>query len=108
MNGSKKSLTKGLGDDLFLGSYAAQYCLYLPEEASDAKGKVCELRVYNKTMGKITSVAVNRNQFDAQGCARITVPFTLEAGALNVRFQVIAQKNRQVGVSGISYWQTGE
>jgi len=36
----------------------------------------------------------------------VTVPVTLVSDTINVRFQVLAGKNRKVGVAGIRYWQT--
>ena len=35
----------------------------------------------------------------------MNVPLTLIIDTINVRFQVIAGKNRKVGVAGIRYWQ---
>ena len=60
----------------------------------------------NSTQGELTRVAVNRDQFDSEGWATVTVPVTLLSDTINVRFQVLAGKNRKVGVAGICYWQT--
>ena len=104
--GPKKSLTKGPYDDLFSGNYAVEYRLFLPEGAMDSKGEICELCVANSTQGELTRVAVNRDQFDSEGWATVTVPVTLVGDTINVSFQVLAGKNRKVGVAGIRYWQT--
>lgn len=106
LNGPKKSLTKGPNDELFSGNYAVEYRLFLPEDAMDSKGEICELRVANSTQGELTRVAVNRDQFDSEGWATVTVPVTLPSDTINVRFQVLAGKNRKVGVAGICYRQT--
>ncbi len=106
LNGPKKSLTKGPNDDLFSGNYAVEYSLFLPEDAMDQKGEICALRVVNRTNGELTRVTVNRDQFDSDGRATLIVPVTLVGDTINVRFQVIAEKRRKVGVAGIRYWQT--
>ena len=106
LNGSKQSLTKGPNDDLFAGNYVVEYQLFLPEDAMDSEGEICELCVANSTKGELARVAVSRDQFDSDGRATVTVPVTLESDTINVRFQVIAGKKRKVGVSGISYRQT--
>jgi hypothetical protein len=56
-------------------------------------------------MGELARVAVTRDQFDSEGRATLNVPLTLITDTINVRFQVIAGKNRKVGVAGICYWQ---
>jgi hypothetical protein len=106
LNGSKKSLTKGPNDDLFAGNYIVEYNLFLPEGAKEAKGEICVLSVANSTIGELTRIAVSRDQFDSEGRATVNVPLTLVSDTINVRFQVIAGKNRKVGVAGIRYWQT--
>lgn len=106
LNGSKKSLTKGPNDDLFAGNYIVEYNLFLPEGAKEAKGEICVLCVANSTIGELTRIAVSRDQFDSEGRATVNVPLTLVSDTINVRFQVIAGKNRKVGVAGIRYWQT--
>jgi len=83
-----------------------EYQLFLPEDAMDSEGEICELCVANSTKGELARVAVSRDQFDSDGRATVTVPVTLESDTINVRFQVIAGKKRKVGVSGISYRQT--
>ena len=105
LNGSKKSLTKGPDDDLFAGNYTVEYSLFLPEGIVDDEGEICTLCIANSTMGELARVAVTSDQFDAKGRATLNVPLTLIIDTINVRFQVIAGKNRKVGVAGIRYWQ---
>jgi hypothetical protein len=105
LNGSKKSLTKGPNDDLFAGNYTVEYSLFLPEGTVDDEGEICTLCIANSTMGELARVAVTSDQFDAKGRATLNVPLTLIIDTINVRFQVIAGKNRKVGVAGIRYWQ---
>ena len=106
LESAKKSLTKGPGDDLFKGHYVVEYSLFLPEAAADAKGEICQLRVCNKNISDIASIVVTRDQFDSQGRATIELPFALNVDTIDVEFQAITKKNRQVGVTGIRYWQT--
>lgn len=106
LNGSKKSLTKGPNDDLFAGNYTVEYRLFLPEDAMDSEGEICELCVVNTTQGELARVAVSRDQFDSDGRATVAVPVTLPSDTISVKFQVIPGKNRKLGVTGIRYWQT--
>lgn len=107
LEGKKKSLTKGLGYDLFNGNYVVEYSLFLPEQTGVGEAEVCKLRVRNKYLGVITSVAVNRDRFDAEGRATVQLPLTLPGDTIDVQFQVIAVKNQKLCVQGIRYWQTG-
>lgn len=106
LESAKESLLKGPGDDLFYAPrYIVEYSLFLPEAAADAEGEICLLRVRNSNISDIASTVVTRDQFDAQGRATIQLPFALNGDTIAVEFQAIAKKNRQVGVTGIRYWQ---
>lgn len=105
LNGTKQSLTKGLEDDLYSGSYVVEYDLFLPEGASKKAGDVCELRIAPKKQDALASVVVTRDQFDENGRATITVPLDLTIDTGSIDFMIYARKNRQVGVERIAYWQ---
>ena len=105
LNGTKQSVTKSVENDMFSGQYTVEFRLALPE-GSPKKGEICELRVYNKPLGVISTLVVDKDQFDSEGRATIAMPLGLGGDTIGVQFQVIARKNRQVVVEGIRYWQT--
>ena len=106
--GTKQSLTKGPYVDLFNGHYVVEYSLLLPDEAMDTEGDICVLRARSKYLGQLSSTVVTRDQFDSEGCATILLPLDLGGDTIDIRFQTIPKKKRQVIVQGIRYWQVAE
>lgn len=105
---AKQTLTKGPNVDLFNGHYVVEYSLLLPEEAMEAEGDICVLRARSKYLGKLSDIMVNRDQFDSEGRATVLLPLDLGGDTIDIRFQVIPKKKRQVIVQRIRYWQVAE
>ena len=102
LSGPDHSLIYGPYRDLNEGSYAVEYRLALPEDASAEEGVVCTLRVH-AYWGRnvVAELPVYRSQFDESGELTIELPFaTSYARALE--YLVFAGEGRDVLVRGIS------
>ena len=102
LSGPDHSLIYGPYRDLNEGSYAVEYRLALPEDASAEEGVVCTLRVH-AYWGRnvVAELPVYRSQFGESGELTIDLPFaTSYARALE--YLVFAGEGRDVLVRGIS------